>query len=151
MENEGLIKFLKRLKFYYDLVDKCLNKKESQIIFRNSFIFSADMTNFKVLNSVSDLMHEELGLGDDTRMEYSMLLMNFYKKVFLSYLDKCPDFSNFFVKFSYEFLDNLRGRSASIQRAIGKEIQNNFYLILHKFEEILLSKVIKLILSLFSV
>ena len=151
MENEGLIKFLKRLKFYYDLVDKCLNKKESQIIFRNSFIFSADMTNFKVLNSVSDLMHEELGLGDDTRMAYSMLLMKFYNKVFLSYLDKCPDFSNFFVKLSYEFLDNLRGRSASIQRAIGKEIQNNFYLILHKFEEILLSKVIKLILSLFSV
>jgi hypothetical protein len=141
-ENE-FIKFLRILKFYYDLVDKCLSKRCKDIIFRNSFIFSGEMTNFRIYNSVSEIINEELqfGLSNTENFDYSNIMMNFYKKVFHSYYDKCPDLSNYFVKFSFEFLEYYSGLDENSKLVIGKEIQSNFFILLREFENILFKKV----------
>ncbi len=137
------INFLSLLKTYYDLVGCCLRKTNKEIIFRNSFIFSGDKSNFKICNSVSEIINEDLNLGmiNREKFDYSNVMMNFYKKVFLSYYDKCPDLSNYFIKISYEFLEYYSRLNTNSKIEIGKEIQTNFFKILREFEIILFKKV----------
>lgn len=140
-ENE-FIKFLRLLKIFYDLVGCCLRKTNKEIIFRNSFIFSQDKSNFKICNSISEVINENFNLGLNNHFfHFSNAMMNLYKKVFLSYYFKCPDLSNYFVIFSYEFLEYYSKLDLSSKLAICKEIQSNYFKILKEFENILLKKV----------
>lgn len=119
--------FLNNLKYYYELIKKTNNQ---DIILPNSFIFSTDMKNFKILNSISEIFKEDLQLS---------LLLNYYKKVFLSYYEKCPDLSNVFLILTYEILESLK--DASKRYVVGRELEINKNFILNLLREKLEEKV----------
>jgi hypothetical protein len=104
--------FLNNLKIYYDLISKPLNNENTDIILSNSFIFSNDMKNFKILNSISEIIRQDLPCDS--------LLFNYFKKIFISYQDKCPDFSNLFLILTYEILVDLKCQNK--RHYVGREL-----------------------------
>ena len=123
--------FLNNLKNYYDLINKPLNKENDDILLPNSFIFSSDMKNFKILNSISEILKQDIPCDS--------LLLGYFKKVFLSYYDKCPDLSNLFITLTYEILANLKCRNK--RNFVGRELFLNINFILnllreHVYEEV---------------
>lgn len=133
--------FMKNLKIYYDLAMKSnrntLNKfSNKELIFRNSFLFSNSLGNYKILNSISDLMKEEINFENKND-----LLMYHYKKILVSYYENCPDLSNLYVILSYEFFANCKSKFS--RNIVGKELKFNMFVMIDKLKRSILDKVIK--------
>ena len=123
--------FFNNMKNYYDLINKPRNKENDDIILPNSFIFSSDMKNFKILNSISEILKQDTPCDS--------LLFDYFKKVFNSYYDKCPDLSNLFITLTYEILVNLKCRNK--RYFVGRELVQYKNFILNLLRENIYEKV----------
>jgi hypothetical protein len=139
--------FLNNLKVYYDLSNKCLmigvtgNKNNQGLIFRKSFIFSNSFGNFKILNSVSDIIQS---IQSENLCELSIsnpndLYMKEFIKLFKSFCESCNDYSNIFIKFYFEFVECLKNKK--LRNAIGKEIKYYYFDIYNYLTEFISTKV----------
>ena len=95
--------FLKELKVIHDVITNHIkipsfmsrNTNKSNFLFPNSFIFKDQLGNYKIENSIAFLINE---------VELKDPLSIHIKKIFTSYYNKCPDYSNYFYLYLYEFL-----------------------------------------------
>lgn len=133
--------FIKNLKVYYNLALRALSGKKQDkrdFLLKNSFLYSNSLGNYKILNSVAEIMKEQITFDKN---DYD-LMMVFFKKSFVEFYERCPDFSNIFIVLVFEFLEMIH--QMGLKNQVGKELKLNLFTVLNRIKESLILKVINL-------
>ena len=122
--------FLNDLKILYEISLKFQKSKSNNELFKNSLITTDNCGNFFLLNSNIELFE----LIEDKN---SNLNIKLYKSIINQLLKICPDYSNIISIIIYEIISSCKYRYYT-----RIEIIQNYYQILNRIKDIIISKVL---------